>query len=234
MLDAGDLIPIAFSVAALIAALLSSRRARSLQMRLERLEREVQGLQDQSRRMDGLRDQVQKCRSQVDALQQVIAKTVMPQIVNLQQRVAESRVVLPEVEAKRIAALIPKNNRRAVVIDGSNVARFSPGSTPSARNLQLAVEWAKSQGLQPVIVIERRTFKQLDNRELARRLRRDRILHPVAVEADEVILELAEQLNAPILSNDEYAEYRGRYRGLKRHPFLIVDGKLHVLEAVQI
>ncbi|MEM4455503.1 MAG: hypothetical protein QXT28_12370 [Thermofilaceae archaeon] len=221
MLDAWDLISIIFSAAALVAALSAHRRARRLEERMEH------GLKSQSDRIGRLWDRV-------DALQQVIAKTVMPQIVNLQQRVAESSVVLPEVEAKRIAALIPKNNRRAVVIDGSNVARFSPGSTPSARNLQLAVEWAKSQGLQPVIVIERRTFKQLDDRELARRLRRDRILHPVDLEADEVILELAEQLNAPILSNDEYAEYRGRYRGLKRHPFLIVDGRLHILDAVQI
>lgn len=221
MLDAWDLISIIFSAAALVAALSAHRRARRLEERMEH------GLKSQSDRIGRLWDRV-------DALQQVISKTVMPQIVNLQQRVAESRVVLPEVEAKRIAALIPKNNRRAVVIDGSNVARFSPGSTPSARNLQLAVEWAKSQGLQPVIVIERRTFKQLDDRELARRLRRDRILHPVDLEADEVILELAEQLNAPILSNDEYAEYRNKYRGLKRHPFLIVDGRLHILDAVQI
>ncbi|MEM1522404.1 MAG: hypothetical protein QXU69_05225 [Thermofilaceae archaeon] len=224
MPDAWDLIPLAFSVAALIAAVSASRRARRLQERLERLEREAQG---QSQRIGRLWDRV-------DAMQQVVTKAIMPQIASLQQRVAESRVVLPEVEAKRIAALIPKNNRRAVVIDGSNVARFSPGSTPSARNLQLAVEWAKSQGLQPVIVIERRVYGQLDDRGLVRKMRRDRILHPVDLEADEVILELAEQLNAPVISNDEYAEYRGRYRGLKRYPFLIVDGKLHVLEAVQL
>jgi len=217
MPDAWDLIPLAFSVAALIAAVSASRRARRLQ---ERLEREAQ--------------RIGRLWDRVDAMQQVVTKAIMPQIASLQQRVAESRVVLPEVEAKRIAALIPKNNRRAVVIDGSNVARFSPGSTPSARNLQLAVEWAKSQGLQPVIVIERRVYGQLDDRGLVRKMRRDRILHPVDLEADEVILELAEQLNAPVISNDEYAEYRGRYRGLKRYPFLIVDGKLHVLEAVQL
>ena len=217
MPDAWDLIPLAFSVAALIAAVSASRRARRLQ---ERLEREAQ--------------RIGRLWDRVDAMQQVVTKAIMPQIASLQQRVAENRVVLPEVEAKRIAALIPKNNRRAVVIDGSNVARFSPGSTPSARNLQLAVEWAKSQGLQPVIVIERRVYGQLDDRGLVRKMRRDRILHPVDLEADEVILELAEQLNAPVISNDEYAEYRGRYRGLKRYPFLIVDGKLHVLEAVQL
>jgi len=239
-------LPLILSFVALIVAVGALRRAsraariHALERRVEELERRLgmldRDVQYQSRQIAEVWKQIRAVNDKVfeqKARLDTFHKVMMHALESVQRRLS----AFPVLEVKRILTMLPRNlsPRQAVIIDGSNVARLSPGSTPSVRNLQLAVEWAREQGLHPVIIIERGVSKRLDDRNAARQLKRSGILYTVGVEADEVILELAEQLDAYILSNDTYAEYRNRYPKVdeRRYAFAIIEGKLHVLKPVK-
>lgn len=185
-------------------------------------------LEEVSRRLAELDRKISDQKARLDT----VSSVTMRAYTSILKKV---EALAPYAEVERILGLHPElPPGRTLVIDGSNVARLAPNSAPSVRNLQLAVEWARERGLHPLILIEKWTYDHLDAKDAAKMLRRSGLLHvlPPHIEADMVILELAERLDALILSNDTFSEFKNRYPRIdaRRYSFFIHEGKLQAFE----
>ncbi len=124
-----------------------------------------------------------------------------------------------------------KTPARRVVVDGSNVMYWRENA-PSLEPLLQVIEHLSAQGFSPGVVFDanagyKLSDRYLDDRHLARLLALpvDRVLVVAKGQpADPVILQAAQDLDAPVVSNDRYRDWTGLYPDATRPDRLIRGG----------
>ena len=112
-----------------------------------------------------------------------------------------------------------------VVIDASNIAHFGKekGSSPKLGNVLSAVKALEDQGDDFVIIADASLKHGIDDKEKYIHLVEEEAIEevPAGNNADHFILELAEEENAKILSNDMFREFNDEFKDIqsRRLPF---------------
>ena len=112
-----------------------------------------------------------------------------------------------------------------VIIDGSNVAHFGKkeDSSPKLSNILSAVKTLEDQGDDFVIIADASLKHEIDDKEKYNHLVEEEAIEevPAGNNADHFILELAEEENAKILSNDMFREFNDEFKDIqsRRLPF---------------
>ncbi|MEM1913402.1 MAG: hypothetical protein QW067_09705 [Thermofilaceae archaeon] len=122
-----------------------------------------------------------------------------------------------------------------IVIDGSNVAYAARDSLgrPRARNILLAINWAREKGYTPLVVVDASLKHHIDDPFTLDSLRARGVLYeaPARTSADAFIISIAEKQGALILSNDTFKEYLGEKPWIekRRLAFMIVGDEIFVV-----
>ncbi len=124
---------------------------------------------------------------------------------------------------------------KIVVVDGSNVAWEEGDSEgkPKADNIKRIVELLSSAGFEEIIVLADASLRhQIDKpKELKRLVKLGLVKYlPAKVKGDQLLLRLAEEKDAYILTNDLFKEYRDLYDWIdkRRIPFTIINGEAYL------
>jgi len=126
-------------------------------------------------------------------------------------------------------------NTQALVIDGNNVI-LSLDHRKGYLNCLLLLLERISSFFEIYPVVSREIFYRIDRpRKLKERVNQNQILvTPPNVDTDLYILEIARQLDAYVLSNDQYRQYRNNYSDVikKRIPFMVFRDHQGVLRFI--
>ncbi len=124
---------------------------------------------------------------------------------------------------------------KTVVVDGSNVAweEINSEGKPKVNNIKRIVELLSSAGFEEIIVLADASLRhQIDNpKELKRLVKLGLVKYlPAKVKGDQLLLRLAEEKDAYILTNDLFKEYRDIYNWIdkRRIPFTIINGEAYL------
>ncbi|MEM4029947.1 MAG: hypothetical protein QXO02_08640 [Thermofilaceae archaeon] len=148
------------------------------------------------------------------------------------EEVGRARVEAPKLGA---GARVPGVSGWVVVIDGSNVAYAARDSLgrPRAKNILLAVNWARERGCTPLVVVDASLKHHIDDPATLSSLRARGILYeaPARTSADAFIISIAEKQGALILSNDTFKEYLSEKPWIekRRLAFMIVGDEIFVI-----
>jgi len=107
-----------------------------------------------------------------------------------------------------------RKQRRAVVVDGNNVAyHLSPQGKPNAKNLILAYRSLTATGFKPVFVVSSALAHNIDNpSSLTEFMLSAKVIEaPRGTNDDLKIIQVAKELNADIVSNDRFLDWTDRY-----------------------
>lgn len=120
------------------------------------------------------------------------------------------------------------DDRRTAIIDASNVVNSAPSAKGRLEYLRLVVDRVRSAGLEPLVIADDRLERRLDRPDDYRAMvaaGEVRVAAP-GTEADELILQLAAELSAVVVSNDRFREWRDRFPGAsdRRVGFRVRDG----------
>lgn len=119
-----------------------------------------------------------------------------------------------------------------VIVDASNVAHFKKdkNSKPMLNNILMAVEALESKGDEFVVIADASLAHDIDNVEEFNKLVADELIEevPSGNNADHFILELAEEENAKILSNDKFRDFKDEFLNINsmRIPFSFDGNRL--------
>jgi prevent-host-death family protein len=117
---------------------------------------------------------------------------------------------------------------RVAIVDASNVANSAPSATARLEYLTLVTARLAEAGWTPVVVADAGLVRRIDDRAgYLRRVEEGAIrVAPPGSEADELILRLARELGAVVVSNDRFREWRARYpeEVARRVGFRVRDG----------
>jgi Zc3h12a-like Ribonuclease NYN domain len=122
--------------------------------------------------------------------------------------------------------------REVVVIDGANVAyeERSAGGKPKLANLLKVRRELEERGFDPVVIVDASLKYDIDDQEQIETLIRSQQIRqvPAGTDADFFIIQLADQLDARIVTNDRYKDYAERYPWIpeRRVPYMIVKGEV--------
>ncbi len=124
---------------------------------------------------------------------------------------------------------------KTVVVDGSNVAweEIDSEGRPKVDNIKRIVELLSSAGFEEIIVLADASLRhQIDKpKELKRLVKLGLVKYlPAKVKGDQLLLRLAEEKDAYILTNDLFKEYRTLYDWIdkRRIPFTIINGEAYL------
>ncbi|MEM4687830.1 MAG: hypothetical protein QXH65_01720 [Thermofilaceae archaeon] len=180
-----------------------------------------------SRRASRLEDQLRLLEGRLRSAE------LAPRRVEAQvEEVGRARVEAPKLGA---GAGVPGISGWVVVIDGSNVAYAARDSLgrPRARNILLAVNWAREKGYTPLVVVDASLKHHIDDPFTLDSLRARGVLYeaPARTSADAFIISIAEKQGALILSNDTFKEYLGEKPWIekRRLAFMIVGDEIFVV-----
>jgi len=107
-----------------------------------------------------------------------------------------------------------QRGRKTVIVDGNNVAfHLSPNGKPQVRNLLLAQNSLVNAGYRPVFVISTALVHRIDNPNTLNALTNaiEIIRAPRGTNDDLKIIQLAQNRNADIVSNDRFLDWIDRY-----------------------
>ncbi len=138
-----------------------------------------------------------------------------------------------EVSAHRSSS---KKKRGIIVVDGSNIAYTEKTSDgrPKVSNI-IAVRHALERlGYAPIIIVDASLKYQVDDaKQLGALLDAQAVREaPAGTDADYFVLATAKNLDCPIISNDEYREYRSRFVKVmaKRVPLMVIRGQVELYQ----
>lgn len=120
------------------------------------------------------------------------------------------------------------------VIDGANVAYIEKNKkgAPKVSNLTEVRSTLTKMGYEVFIIIDASLRYQVDDPEKLESLLDKQIIHqaPAGTDADYFILEMANEMDAIVVSNDEYEQYQKKYPWIKerRLPLMIVNGHVEL------
>jgi hypothetical protein len=111
-----------------------------------------------------------------------------------------------------------------VIVDASNVAHFGKkDGKPSLNKLLKAEEVLKKLGYEPILIADASLRHEIDDKEAFKKLLDEEKVHqvPAGTTADHYILNLAEEQDAKILSNDAFREFYDEFRDInsRRIPY---------------
>ncbi len=121
-------------------------------------------------------------------------------------------------------------SKEVVLVDGANIAYIeqSKSGSPKVSNLVAVRKKLQEMGYQPIIIVDAALRHEIDDPDQLEALIDDQIVRqaPAGTDADFFILESAEEENAKIISNDEYFDYRDKYKWIpdRRVPIMIING----------
>jgi predicted thioredoxin/glutaredoxin len=126
--------------------------------------------------------------------------------------------------------------KQLVVVDGSNVAHEekSVSGKPKVSNIVAVRRALEEQGFEPLVVIDASLKYDVDDPDQIEALIEHQSIRqvPAGTDADYFIIQIAEQYEASIVTNDQYREYRSRHPWIpeRRMPYMIVKGEVHLYE----
>ena len=95
--------------------------------------------------------------------------------------------------------------KRKIIVDGQNVIRHKSGKM-NLKNLEVLKHWSEENGIETLILLpDYKKYRQLEDKFSGINLVNHRI------HDDYAILELADKLNLPILSNDHFKDIRDSF-----------------------
>jgi Zc3h12a-like Ribonuclease NYN domain len=105
------------------------------------------------------------------------------------------------------------NRGRVAVVDASNVANSAPSATARLEYLTLLVSHLESAGLTAIVVADATLVRRIDDRAGYLKLVEDGFIHvaPPGLEADAMLLTLAREHDAIVVSNDRFREWQMDY-----------------------
>jgi hypothetical protein len=107
-----------------------------------------------------------------------------------------------------------QGGRKNVIVDGNNVAyHLSPNGKPEANNLLLAHRSLVGGGYKPVFVISAALVHSIDKPNVLQTLMREMevVRAPRGTNDDLKIIQIAQDRNADIVSNDRFLDWLDRY-----------------------
>ena len=128
-------------------------------------------------------------------------------------------------------------DKMKVVIDASNVAFFNKNEEgkPQFSNIMAAVNALEEGGDEFVIIADASLRHEIDDKESFLKLLENENVEevPAGNDADHFIIELANNENAKILSNDKYRDYASEFRNINsmRIPFTFEGNRLRLGKA---
>jgi hypothetical protein len=95
-----------------------------------------------------------------------------------------------------------------VLVDGSNVAHSSEAEQPSLADIVAVCNKLRSEGLEPVVVVDAALRHQIDDKKGYEHLVDEGLIRqaPAGTDADYFILSFARELEASIVSNDRFRD----------------------------
>ena len=122
--------------------------------------------------------------------------------------------------------------RDVVVIDGANVAyeERSAGGKPKLSNLLKVKRELEERGFEAVVIVDASLKYDIDDQsQLEILIKQQQVRQvPAGTDADYFIIQLAEQFNARVVTNDRYKDYAAQYPWVaeRRLPYMIVMGEV--------
>ena len=108
----------------------------------------------------------------------------------------------------------PQREKKTIIVDGNNVAyHLSPDGTPQANNLLLAQRSLMNGGYKPIFVISAALAHSIDKPSILQTLMNDLdvVRAPRGTNDDLKIIQIAQDRNADIVSNDRFLDWLDRY-----------------------
>ncbi|HST53011.1 MAG TPA: hypothetical protein VLJ61_13450 [Pyrinomonadaceae bacterium] len=130
-------------------------------------------------------------------------------------------------------------SRQAIVIDGANVAyeERSAGGRPKLSNLLKVRCELEERGFEAIILVDASLKYDIDDQAQLQSLIASQQVRqvPAGTDADFFIIQLAEQIDARIVTNDRYKDYAERFPWIqeRRLPYMIVKGEVVLYEEQQ-
>ena len=127
-------------------------------------------------------------------------------------------------------------DRKVILVDGSNVAHeeTTHGGKPKVSNLVAMRKALKEDGFAPIVIVDASLRHRIDDEnQLEAMIDRQEVRQvPAGTDADYFIIELAEELDAQIVTNDLYRDYQSKHRGLKDRlvRYMVVEGHVQLYE----
>ena len=127
-------------------------------------------------------------------------------------------------------------DRGVVVIDGANVAyeERSAGGKPKLSNLLNVRNELEGRGFEAVIIVDASLKYDIDDQTQLETLIQSQQVRqvPAGTDADYFIIQLADQFNARVVTNDRYKDYLDDYPWItdRRLPYMIVKGEVVLYE----
>ena len=127
-------------------------------------------------------------------------------------------------------------DRGVVVIDGANVAyeERSAGGKPKLSNLLNVRNELEGRGFEAVIIVDASLNYDIDDQKQLETLIQSQQVRqvPAGTDADYFIIQLADQFNARVVTNDRYKDYLDDYPWItdRRLPYMIVKGEVVLYE----
>jgi hypothetical protein len=121
---------------------------------------------------------------------------------------------------------------KPIVVDGSNLAFVEPTSEgkPRMSNLVAVSKALRGEGYDPQVVVDASLVHQVDDPDQLDALIDTGRIHqaPAGTDADGFVLQLADELDADVVSNDWFDPWREQYPWIpqRRRPLMIVDGNV--------
>lgn len=129
-----------------------------------------------------------------------------------------------------------KEVREVIVVDGANVAyeEKGEGGKPRVANIVAVRRALEGEGFDPVVVIDASLKYDIDDPAQLESLIESQAVRqvPAGTDADFFILEIAEQHEARVVTNDRYRDYQDQHPWIneRRVPYMIVKGEVHLYE----
>jgi hypothetical protein len=126
--------------------------------------------------------------------------------------------------------------KEKAVLDACNIVRLgSPHRKPSIKNILAVMDAVHASGRQPIIVLDEAMLSALgEAQELSTLLLSPCVISiPAGSDARRAVLQIAQENDAIIVSNDAYVDYWEEYPWVElcRLPVAVVDGAVFLLEA---
>jgi predicted nucleic acid-binding protein len=124
------------------------------------------------------------------------------------------------------------SGKEAIIIDGANVAyeERSAGGRPKLSNLLKVRRELEERGFEVIILVDASLKYDIDDQAQLESLIASQQVRqvPAGTDADFFIIQLAEQLDARIVTNDRYKDYAERFPWIpeRRLPYMIVKGEV--------
>jgi hypothetical protein len=123
-----------------------------------------------------------------------------------------------------------------IVIDGANVAylELTESEEPKLANIIAVRKALEERGNDPIVIVDASLRHEIDDSQaLEEMIDRQAVRQaPAGADADYFILETADRYGAPVVSNDDFDQYKPDYTWLdeQRVPLMIIECEVELYE----